>query len=163
MFSFRAHYCNGENTSITLFGDDITTEVKEGFNENEQIYFRLLHIHTGNEIAISITYENRFDGSGLFHTNGLSVVKEIILTSIPSFMGAGPQIKIYPNPSSGIFNIEGEEVHVTITVLDAFGQKLITFRKRLPGTIDLTSLSKGVYFITLENEKGINFTKVVIQ
>jgi subtilisin family serine protease len=68
-------------------------------------------------------------------------------------------VKIFPNPSSGLFNLEikamGDE-DTKISVADIHGKKIITETFSSQGssanyTIDLSANSKGIYFLHLEN------------
>jgi hypothetical protein len=61
-------------------------------------------------------------------------------------------IKIYPNPTNNIINIEGltKNENNTIQIFDVQGKLVITKTINEKGTIDLTELNKGVYVIKIE-------------
>jgi hypothetical protein len=58
-------------------------------------------------------------------------------------------IKIYPNPTNNIINIEGlnKNENNTIQIFDVQGKLVITKTITEKGTIDLSELNKGVYVI----------------
>ena len=58
-------------------------------------------------------------------------------------------IKIYPNPTNNIINIEGlnKNENNTIQIFDVQGKLVITKTIKEKGTIDLLELNKGVYVI----------------
>jgi hypothetical protein len=60
-------------------------------------------------------------------------------------------IKIYPNPTNNIINIEGlnKNENNTIQVFDVQGKLIITKTINEKGTIDLSELNKGVYVIKI--------------
>ena len=60
-------------------------------------------------------------------------------------------IKIYPNPSNNIINIEGLNKNETniIQIFDVQGKLVITKTITEKGTIDLSELNKGVYVIKI--------------
>jgi hypothetical protein len=68
------------------------------------------------------------------------------------------QINIYPNPSTGIFSVEFSSLitqDVTVRVINALGETVFTnIIKNHAGdhsmNIDISSLSKGLYFLQLE-------------
>jgi len=70
-------------------------------------------------------------------------------------------VKIYPNPSEGIFNIEGNNIK-RVEVFNAFGQSVYSkesendFMK-----IDLTNRATGVYLIRIITDNGIQSHQVV--
>lgn len=69
-----------------------------------------------------------------------------------------PSINIYPNPTSGYFQIDGLLVGETITVRDAIGRKIISREARTQFEIFNTSYwSKGVYFVNV----GRRTTKLI--
>jgi hypothetical protein len=62
-----------------------------------------------------------------------------------------PNIKIYPNPTNNIINIEGldkNEIN-TIQIFDVQGKLVITKNINEKGTIDLSELNKGIYVIKI--------------
>ena len=60
-------------------------------------------------------------------------------------------IKIYPNPTNNIINIEGlnKNENNTIQIFDVQGKLVITKNITEKGTIDLSELNKGVYVIKI--------------
>lgn len=71
-------------------------------------------------------------------------------------------ISIYPNPSTGIFNISGIPTDVTIseiTIHDMLGRQI--FGVQSTNSIDLTDQANGFYFITLNFEGGDRITRKV--
>lgn len=65
-------------------------------------------------------------------------------------------ITIWPNPASGLVNIEGIEP-AEVQVYNAVGQMV----KRVKGTndVDLSGLVEGVYLMRITDMKGISYTK----
>ncbi len=72
---------------------------------------------------------------------------------------------VYPNPSSGIFNIKtGSLLNSQIIIRDIMGR--IVLKSVLSSkieTIDLTKSARGMYFIEIESDKGIVIKKIEIQ
>lgn len=100
---------------------------------------------------------NRIDIGALEYHGDLSSYSEILTSNT---------IKIYPNPSPGLFNIG--IIHMTnenykIKVLDIKGK--IVYRDKTKSEynqIDLSNYTKGVYFITVETDQSIKAEKIVI-
>jgi hypothetical protein len=61
-------------------------------------------------------------------------------------------ISIYPNPSNGIFNITGYD-EMLIVITDLTGRTLLTKQINKNNQIDLSNLSSGIYFITINNQE----------
>jgi hypothetical protein len=78
-------------------------------------------------------------------------------------------IRVYPNPSDGIFNlyIEKGNKNIDINVFNLQGQKV--FAGKVPsGTVtvtkklNLSELSKGIYYIRFTNENATQVEKIII-
>lgn len=78
------------------------------------------------------------------------------------------KIKIYPNPSPDFINVSFGEVEVNkLTLFNSIGQTVFTiyknnFKSKNSLVINLTSLSKGVYFLKIENEKFSMVKKIFL-
>jgi hypothetical protein len=63
-------------------------------------------------------------------------------------------IKMYPNPTNGIFTIETQEVS-TVEVFDMIGKKVYSNKLSVgSSTIDLSNYTNGIYLLTVTNQKG---------
>ncbi|MBL7933332.1 MAG: T9SS type A sorting domain-containing protein, partial [Bacteroidia bacterium] len=73
-------------------------------------------------------------------------------------------LKIYPNPSSGLVNLDfGSNAIRTVLVTNSMGQKVFeTVLTESAGQINLGHLSKGVYFISVDENKNSTKHKLII-
>lgn len=64
-------------------------------------------------------------------------------------------ISIYPNPSSNLifFSIENHFIPEKYEIIDVTGKKIIQGFNSNTNQIDISSLSEGIYILTLENEE----------
>ncbi len=73
---------------------------------------------------------------------------------------------IYPNPSNGIINISNLETNSRIEIINAMGQKIMD-KKMNPSIltieIDLSNYSKGLYFVKVQSDLGIETYKIILQ
>lgn len=80
-------------------------------------------------------------------------------------------LKVYPNPSAGIVNVEMVEVNgsTTVTIISAFGDPVAIFdlpesaSGQLIHRLDLQTLPKGIYLIRLVNSEFIHTQKLVLE
>ena len=73
------------------------------------------------------------------------------------------KIKVYPNPTTGIFTIEGKNIK-SIVILNIRGQtikRLLIDNYQL--SINLSNQPKGVYMIKIVTDKGTTVKKVVLE
>jgi hypothetical protein len=68
-------------------------------------------------------------------------------------------IKIYPNPSKGIFNIEAKNIS-RIEVLDNLGRKVLTTNNPI---IDMSKQSSGIYNARVYTKAGVGNCKLVVE
>ncbi len=156
------------NTSagFVLFGDDITTAAADGFTEGETLSYKLFRQATGEEFIVDVTYSTQvpnFDGK--FVINGLSVISDLTLKSTGINNVDLGNLSIYPNPSTGIFNVVINDLDkdINYTIVNAQGQEVVTGKLLATQQIDLSTQPKGVYFIKFTNETVLRIEKLVIK
>ncbi len=66
-------------------------------------------------------------------------------------------INMYPNPTTGILNINAENVK-EVAVIDVDGKVVMTENANV---VDMTNLSNGVYFVRVISNEGMSIQKVV--
>ena len=72
---------------------------------------------------------------------------------------AGSNVRLYPNPTNGILNIEGNG-EMSISVMNVLGQKILETTTNENTTIDLSGFGEGIYMIRVETANGLTTQKV---
>jgi len=151
---------NGENTSITLFGNDPLTQEKDGFAENENIYFKAYGSTIKHEKELIVNWDQSLpQNDEMFYTHGISAISELKVSPI-NIEGKGKEeIMIYPNPvSDNVYVCFPEPCSATISIFDIKGRLLLSeVTTDTNALIDLSSFENGIYIIEI---KGENFIKV---
>ena len=71
-------------------------------------------------------------------------------------------INLYPNPTNGLLNIEGQgTMHISIANL--LGQTLQETTSEGSTTLDLSCYESGMYLIRIETENGVMVQKVNVR
>ena len=65
---------------------------------------------------------------------------------------------VYPNPVKDVLTIEGS--YISIEIVDVFGKVVLSCRSQKE--IDVSSLSNGVYFANIKNQKEIIVKKITV-
>jgi len=95
-------------------------------------------------------------------SNSSNHVTETIGLGIKEFSN---EIKIYPNPTTGMLQVMSNELQVTsVEVFDVYGRKLINSQFSILNSqlkIDVSHLQVGIYFIKITTEKGITIQKII--
>lgn len=108
---------------------------------------------TTSQVAESIyDMKNKTDPSGQIMTHGFYGINTNVISSSQDLVLKN-QINIFPNPTSGIINIEDASVIKNIKIFNWKGQ--LVFEKRGDQkTIDISFLSQGNYLIAIDTELG---------
>lgn len=116
-----------------------------------------IEIYSGNTLVFSKMNPGNFGGSltfnGAFVTNGVMATPNVDLKGFA----------IYPNPSTGIFNLATQEA-VDVTVLDITGKVVHTAKGLLDGsTLNLGGLQKGMYIAKINGASSEKVEKLIIE
>lgn len=80
-------------------------------------------------------------------------------------IGSNTEILVYPNPANKFLSIELENNNfpcTNISISNLQGQQLLqTLSQQAKTTIDISSLANGIYFLKVENEKGVAVKKFI--
>ena len=74
----------------------------------------------------------------------------------------GEDIKVYPNPTSGLLNVNGNGT-MHITVSNVLGQRLLETTAKDSTTLDLSRYESGFYLVRIESAHGVTVQKVNLQ
>ena len=85
-----------------------------------------------------------------------------VLVGITDVEENSANISIYPNPTNGLLNIEGEDtMHISISNL--LGQKVLEINAEGNATLDLGRYESGMYLVRIETENGVTVQKVNVR
>lgn len=146
--------------TLSLNGDDMSTTENEGFAAGNLLTYKVYRPSTGETFDITATYENE-SNKGYFESNGISIVKSVTMSATGIADNSLTGLRIYPNPSKGVFIIEGMNQNVNIRIYNAFGDEIYN-SVNLTLSIDLSSHPKGIYVAKIQYGTAIKFEKLVI-
>jgi hypothetical protein len=98
-------------------------------------------------------------------------VSNLNTTGIESLEQSLPVLDVFPNPNAGIFSVNISNVNndsnVKINVLNTMGQVVsspLNFKGSANGvhSVNLSHLSNGVYFITIQTDSDKLVTKKIV-
>jgi hypothetical protein len=107
----------------------------------------------------TVTAEDFDQLTGLVVVNGLDVTETI------SFVGFGNdlenQIRVYPNPSKGILNVEYSGMY-HIKLISSVGNVLLQKQMRNKQMLTLNEIPNGLYILSVETEKGVITKRLIL-
>lgn len=109
----------------------------------------------GGPAQFGNTSLNSFGGNDVFVVK----LKDDNTTNIKGYASPGSGLRIYPNPSKNVLNMETKNA-TAIRIVDISGKTIVTRQlQQGKNAIDVTHLPGGIYFIQNEKYGGVQFIK----
>ncbi len=154
-------YQNGQ-LMITAYGDDPMTPEKEGFEVGEPIYWKVYIDNQEYIYDMNVTYDGAMpQHDGKYHINGLSMLASMETTILNVAEAGISEVRVYPNPSQGIYTIAGLNAGDEVRIMDATGRVVDQFVAQQNST-QLQSTAKGLYLIQVSRGNVIEHKKLLI-
>ena len=73
-------------------------------------------------------------------------------------------VKIYPNPTNGVVNIQSNNAEITsVSVYDLLGKQVFATDKLIDNQINLSGLNHGVYMLDVQSGNRSVIKKIIIE
>ncbi len=153
----------GGHMMVRAYGDDPETSVKEGFEQQELVYWKVYKSETAEEFPLQVAYNPDMpQHDGTFSHLGLSelISMEIVITGIePADQLTG--LSLFPNPTSGMITITGLENGDEIIILDAQGR--LVYSSLAVGSGLSTQMQKpGFYMVITQRSGKLSQQKLIV-
>jgi hypothetical protein len=153
------------SVALTVYGDDILTDANDGMAEGEQISFKIFKTSIGESMDAFVEFDQNYTQSdGTFADNGLSVISSLKESYLGVSETGSAYFEIFPNPAGNHVNIiSGIEGNYHLKLQNMSGQ--LVLKKLLNGDarIDVSNLSRGVYFIEISGQQSSTVSKLIIK
>ena len=155
-------YQNGQ-LMITAYGDDPMTPEKEGFAFGETIYWKAFLQNQELAYDLSVTYDAAMpQHDGHFHIGGLSMLASMETAILDINENQTQNYRVFPNPNSGSFTLDGLETGDQINIMDATGRLIESFEAS--GNSILKSVeASGFLIIEFRRGEQITHKKILVQ
>ncbi|PVW17419.1 T9SS type A sorting domain-containing protein [Marixanthomonas spongiae] len=145
--------------TITLFGCEDYCDLEQAYLYD--FFFREGDPYTFTYTTFIITdeFDEVFELYITDQDGNLAVYRDTPLLSVPKQEEL--RVSIYPNPVKDqlFFKKAGNPIQ-SVSIVNLNGQKVLEFQN-LPETIDISSLSSGVYFVEITSEDGSSVQKFI--
>jgi len=151
--------------ALTVFGDDAYTSSIDGMAGGLEMTFKLFRPGTSEVFDINTEFIAGMN-DGHFANNGISVVKAFSLVSVNELV-SGFKPNIYPNPAKNSVTIEFEGLingTFDVEMMNAFGEVIKRGKStETSANLDVSGLSRGVYFLRLTSGGQTFIEKLILQ
>jgi len=156
---------NLSHFGMTIYGDDFTTDTKDGLIAGEAITFKYLDTFSNEVSEISPEWNTSMPNSGYFAENGLSGITSFKFATSGTGETTGFSADLYPNPANNVLYINLNNAdNATVEIISNTGQVVI--RQDVTGqnqTINTSDLATGIYQVRIIANSEIQNTKIIIQ
>jgi len=151
------------NAVISVFGDDVFTNEKDGLSNNEQIIFKVFKTGSGDVATVQASFDSNYQSNSKFVDNGISVIIGIELS--PSNINTpNPHIRFYPNPCSGYINLDIDpNIIINVTIQNIKGQAVIVQQLSGNRQLDLSKINPGLYILKMEGDSISIIEKLILK
>ncbi len=132
------------------------------FFTNNQYTFIIYHpdlLLGANSDADSYADGQMFLDNGFINTDDLWFRLNVSSTLAINTPTGLKQVKMYPNPAQDSIQLIGLESHQNYTIYNALGVRMMQGMAIDNQTIDVQSLSNGIYYLRLEDAQTLRFVK----
>ncbi|MCF8366917.1 MAG: T9SS type A sorting domain-containing protein, partial [Bacteroidales bacterium] len=141
---------------LVAMGQNGFSKDERGFGVDDKMTFRIYRQNAGEELEVSFIFDTQFPSSnGLFANNGVSMVKDIVIsaTSINEPFAEDYQLSVYPNPASVELNVVSNQIISEIQLLNNLGQVVYQSNPNVNSTlVDISMHPKGIYLVAVKSE-----------
>ncbi len=158
---------DGIAQAITLFGDDKTTLMQDGFMDGETLSYKIYSAETGESYPVEVEYDYNFgNSSGTFVAGSYSAINSIILTITGIDDAGAVSFGMHPNPATEVLNITTSgsgSSNYGVEIIDATGNTVRQNSFFGNGTIDISTIPSGFYFVKRSSENFNETRKLIVR
>ncbi len=176
-------YISGQVTAYIVIFENVTTGnvASNGETEFHHVMMKMLPVAQGAGVTLTDGVVTGLDASADMSTTNVEDMSDLGVAvfvqepsskmifqsaySNESTVGIGDQaglqaVKLYPNPSDGMFRIKGLENPVDVHVYNMYGQEVKNISNFNGSTLNLQDLREGNYVLRMEGN-GLNKTQTL--
>ncbi len=163
----------GTSFALPSFNNDNTTALKDGFDENDHITFKLFRVATGLEYNLDISLAADSPSGKQFSPNGISIVENVSLGTTGSGLvhfATGENVVTYPNPVLDEMTLElKRDLNFDGKLIFTDGRGRLIFSEDFMHSGGLSSrkfnlsvYQAGVYYLRISADNYLVIRKIII-
>lgn len=153
------------SVALTVYGDDMLTPEDDGMAEGEEVWFKIFKTAQGESLNVFVEFDGSYaQHNGVFADNGLSVVASLKESASGMSESNSTGFDIFPNPAGDHVNIiVGNVGTCQVKLQQMNGQLVMNEMFSGDARIDVSDLSRGVYFVEIIGQKSRSVSKLIIK
>ncbi len=123
--------------------------------------------YPGTELGWASFFTGSIDEFRMYQTDEVLSANDVeaIYNYVPTISSVKPalnsqSVKIYPNPATDLLKIESAGNNVSVDIMNSIGQKVMS--RINVKQIDISSLSKGIYFVKVTDGTSVKTQKLLV-
>jgi hypothetical protein len=153
-FQALGKWIPGKWYNLKIEIDHVTEKNIKYYLDNQLVHTSPLSSKVVRANDLNFEFDN--DGSGFIVDN--IIIKDMDYLEVSDV--AKTEVSVFPNPASDFINIKSNEVIKSVKLYNASGS-LVKTENNNSSKIDISSLLKGNYIISIETESGIETKKII--
>ena len=153
---FGAIKYKGETLSLVVWGDDPSTTVKDGFNDNETMIFKYWEKKSNRVYEFKLNFTNGL--TNMYKTDNVYYVNQLILSTVPNTeISKVISVTISPNPVSDILSLEfnSDVKSGFYSIFSNLGNEMFKGEfDKSSNNINVSNLVDGIYYIRINSQQG---------
>jgi hypothetical protein len=148
--------------ALVINGDEAITATIEGMKEGETNRFKVFR--ASQQIFDLEVVESELSKNPLilFTENGLSVVESIRFKNALADIATADQFDIFPNPTTGQFQVSYSGTPEWISISDLSGKIIIEQLANENAVFDMSDFPRGFYFVKITHYLGQQTKKLIL-
>ncbi len=147
-----------ENLGLIVYGEDNTTEEKDGLLDGESMVFKILEGKNNAREVYPVFDKNMPYHNGKYAENGYSGIESFKGSPTGIEVNEIAGLEIYPNPANDKLNIvcPVQDSPTSITIYNAQGQVVISSQlQQTLSTFNISTLENGIYLIKIKSSDKV--------
>ncbi|NCA87270.1 MAG: T9SS type A sorting domain-containing protein, partial [Clostridia bacterium] len=161
-----AYAGESNNLGLVVFGDDQTTNLKDGLNDGEEIRIRGIKSASHEFIDLDATWNTSMPNHKYFSENGLSAISELKASALSVSDSKVVTVDVYPNPAKELISFRMHNAdNAIVEIYDNMGRMMLKSEiNKDKNTCNVSNLSTGVYVVKIHTQQNnLLTTKLIIE
>ena len=158
---------DGDQDVLITSGSGGVRKTKLYINDGSGVFTEVLDMPFDGVVSASISFldgdqDVMISGNNNSQERVTKLYKNVSVGLEVSSVSLSSSLEVYPNPTQDSFLIKSSLEIDHISILDFTGKVVLEQKGRIENSVDVSSLSRGVYFIRIASDKNSVLKKIIL-